>query len=62
VLARHLPTEADLEHASTLIDYSLDAGVAEVAGIIEVPDPIDRTFYGWAHDTNIRHIMQWLMG
>ena len=61
VLTQHLPTEADLQQAATLIDYSLDEVVAEASHMIEIPDPLDRSFYGWAHDANIRYIMQWLM-
>jgi glyoxylase-like metal-dependent hydrolase (beta-lactamase superfamily II) len=49
------PTQQELEHASKLINYSFDevtAGSTEAVG---------RTFYAWAHDANVRYIMQWLM-
>lgn len=61
VLTRHLPTEAELERASLLIGYPFDEVIAKVANMIAVPDAFDRAFYESAHDTNIRHIMQWLM-
>lgn len=61
VLARHHPTETELEHASTLIGYPLDEVVTQAASAIEIPEPVDRDFYSWAHDANARYIMQWLM-
>ncbi len=61
VLARHRPTEVELEHASVLLDYSLDEVVAQVTSLIDIPIPFDRDFYSWAHDGNTRYIMQWLM-
>jgi glyoxylase-like metal-dependent hydrolase (beta-lactamase superfamily II) len=54
-LQAHQPTKQDLEHGSDLIHYPLDE---VIAGSNE---PVDRTFYSWAHDANIRAIMQWLM-
>lgn len=56
LLERHRPTHAELEHASTLINYPF----AEV--IAGFSEPIDRTFYGWAHDNNVRCVLEWLMG
>ncbi|GHO87496.1 MBL fold metallo-hydrolase [Dictyobacter formicarum] len=61
VLTRQIPTEADLERASTLIDYSLDEVVTDASRMIEIPDPLDRSFYSGAHNANVRYIMQWLM-
>ena len=55
LLERHRPTQAELEHASMLINYPF----AEV--IAGFSEPIDRSFYGWAHDNNVRCILQWLM-
>jgi glyoxylase-like metal-dependent hydrolase (beta-lactamase superfamily II) len=61
VLTRHLPKEAELEQASTLIDYSLDEVIAQTASLIDIPTSFDRDFYAGAHDANTRYIMQWLM-
>jgi glyoxylase-like metal-dependent hydrolase (beta-lactamase superfamily II) len=55
LLQTHQPAESELEHASTLINYSLDD---VIAGRTE---PVDRTFYSEAHENNIRCILQWLM-
>ena len=49
------PTNAELEHAATLIGFPFDEVIANNAG------PIDATFYSWAHDANVRNIVQWLM-
>jgi glyoxylase-like metal-dependent hydrolase (beta-lactamase superfamily II) len=54
-LQLHQPTAQELEHGSELIQYPFDE---ILAGSNE---PVDRTFYSWAHDANIRAIMQWLM-
>jgi glyoxylase-like metal-dependent hydrolase (beta-lactamase superfamily II) len=56
LLEKHRPTQAELEHASTLINYPL----AEV--IAGFSEPIDCTFYGWAHNNNVRCVLEWLMG
>jgi glyoxylase-like metal-dependent hydrolase (beta-lactamase superfamily II) len=55
LLATHRPTAAELEHASALINYSFEEVIAES------PEPVDLTFYGWAHDNNVRCVLQWLM-
>lgn len=49
------PSSAELEEASTLINYpfgEVSAGSAEFT---------DSKFYAWAHNNNVRCIMQWLM-
>lgn len=55
LLATHRPTQAELEHASILINYPFDE---VISGFTE---PVDRSFYTWAHDNNVRCILQWLM-
>lgn len=55
LLERQTPTNAELEHASTLIDYPFEEVVANTT------EPLDTAFYSWAHDANARHIVQWLM-
>jgi glyoxylase-like metal-dependent hydrolase (beta-lactamase superfamily II) len=55
LLLTHRPTPQELEHASALIAYPLDEVIASAA------EPVDRTFYGWAHDANVRYILEWLM-
>lgn len=55
LLERHRPTHTELEHASMLINYPF----AEV--IAGFSEPIDHTFYGWAHDNNVRCVLEWLM-
>ena len=55
LLLQRRPTPQELEHASALINYPLDE---VIAGSTE---PVDRTFYGWAHDANVRYVMQWLL-
>jgi len=55
-LATHSPTQAELEDAATLINYPFDEVVATST------EPVDRKFYTWAYDNNVRCIMQWLMG
>ena len=55
LLQRHRPSQAELEHASKLINYPF----AEV--IAGLSEPIDHSFYGWAHDNNVRCVLQWLM-
>jgi glyoxylase-like metal-dependent hydrolase (beta-lactamase superfamily II) len=52
LLRTHTPTSQELEHASELIHYPLDE---VIAGSTE---PVDRTFYSWAHDANVRYILQ----
>lgn len=54
-LREHEPSNAELEHAATAIHYPCDA---VIAGLHE---PVDRTFYSWAHDANARYMLQWLM-
>lgn len=50
----YLPSHAELEEGSRLINYPFDevsAGSAEFA---------DSKFYSWAHNSNVRCIVQWL--
>jgi len=54
LLQVHRPTHQELEHAATLINYPLDQVLAGST------DPVDRTFYGWAHDANVRYVLQGL--
>ena len=55
LLREHQPTNDELEHATAAIHYPFDE-------VIEgLHDPVDRTFYSWAHDANARYILQWLM-
>ena len=55
LLQGHHPTDDELEHASEVIHYSLD----EVTG--GSTEPFDRIYYNWAHDANVRSLLQWLM-
>ncbi len=55
LLLTHHPTPQELEHASALIAYPLDEVIASAT------EPVDRTFYGWAHEANVRYILEWLM-
>src|SRR2546421_6958444 len=55
LLQRHHPTNDELEHASEIIHYSFDEVIAGSTV------PFDRTFYTWAHDLNVRFLLQWLM-
>jgi hypothetical protein len=55
LLQKHRPTHDELEHASEIIHYSFDEVIAGSTV------PIDRTFYVWAHDMNVRSLLQWLM-
>ncbi len=54
-LQEHHPSETELEQAATLIGYPLDEVIAGSS------EPVDRTFYNWAHNQNVRSILQWLM-
>lgn len=55
MLATHTPTASELEQAAALIHYPFDEVIADIKG------PVDRTFYSWAHDNNVRCVVQWLM-
>jgi glyoxylase-like metal-dependent hydrolase (beta-lactamase superfamily II) len=55
LLQRHRPTNEELEHAAEFIHYPFDE---VVAGSTEA---VDRKFYGWAHNANVRFILEWLM-
>jgi glyoxylase-like metal-dependent hydrolase (beta-lactamase superfamily II) len=55
LLAAHGPTQAELEHASLLINYPFDEVISDIT------DSADRTFYTWAHDNNVRCVLQWLL-
>ncbi len=54
-LAHHKPTQEDLEHPETYINYPFDEVIADIH------EPIDRTFYTWAHNHNIRCVIEWLL-
>lgn len=54
-LRTQTPTHAQLEHAAALIGYPFEEVIAGNAS------PIDSAFYSWAHDANVRNIIQWLM-
>ena len=55
LLRTKTPTNAELEHAATLIGYPFE----EVIGNSSAS--VDHNFYSWAHDANARNIVQWLM-
>src|SRR5437867_2505620 len=55
LLQRYRPTEEELELASEIIHYPFDE---VIAGATEA---FDRTFYGGAHNANVRFLLQWLM-
>lgn len=55
LLATHQPTQEELNHASTLIHYPFDETLADPA------EPVDRTFYAWAHENNVRYVLEALM-
>lgn len=55
LLQKHHPTNDELEHASEVIHYSFDEIIAGSTV------PFDRTFYAWAHDKNVRSLLEWLM-
>jgi glyoxylase-like metal-dependent hydrolase (beta-lactamase superfamily II) len=50
----HQPTDAEMEHAAELIDYPLEEVIAGKGG------EVDRKFYGWAHENNVRCMMGFL--
>ena len=54
MLSTHSPDNAELEHASQLIGYPFEE-------IVPPNEEVDRTFYTWAHESNTRNIIQWLM-
>jgi glyoxylase-like metal-dependent hydrolase (beta-lactamase superfamily II) len=55
LLQKHQPTDEELEHGSTLIEYPFDEVIAGMSG------EIDRTFYSQEHENNIHAILRWLM-
>jgi glyoxylase-like metal-dependent hydrolase (beta-lactamase superfamily II) len=50
----HQATDTEMEHVAELIDYPLEEVIAGKG--VEV----DRKFYGWAHENNVRCMMEWL--
>ncbi|QBD77725.1 MBL fold metallo-hydrolase [Ktedonosporobacter rubrisoli] len=58
LLQKQRPDAQELEHAAALIQYPLDE---VVAGATASKGPVDEAFYSWAHDNNVRCILQWLM-
>jgi glyoxylase-like metal-dependent hydrolase (beta-lactamase superfamily II) len=58
LLLTRRPTPGELEQPSALINYSFDEAIASATG---AGAAIDRTYYSYAHDSNIRSIIQWLL-
>ncbi len=56
LLATHHPSDTELEHASALIHYSFDD-----VGVSSDVSEADRVFYTWAHERNVRYMLQWLL-
>jgi glyoxylase-like metal-dependent hydrolase (beta-lactamase superfamily II) len=54
-LTAYHPSAAELEQPATLIGYSFEEVIAQVA------EPVDHAFYSWVHDNNVRCVLQWLM-
>lgn len=57
LLRTHQPTDAELMHASTLINYTFDDALTS---LIQPGETVDRAFYMEMHDNNVHYIMQWL--
>lgn len=55
LLSSSHPTPDELETASTLIHYTLDDVLSGDTSAV------DRTFYSWAHDKNVRCMLLWLI-
>ncbi|SRR5712692_8971903 len=55
LLATRQPTRTEIEQGAAFIDYPLAEVVADATA------EIDTKFYTWAHEHNIRCILQWLM-
>ena len=55
-LTAHQPTAEELEHAPTLINYSFTDAIDDADTLTDA----DRAFYSWAHDNNVRYMLQWL--
>lgn len=55
VLAHHAPTDQDLQHVAEFIGYPFDEVLATTN------EEVDRTYYSWAHEHNIRAILGWLL-
>ncbi len=49
------PNSEEMDHASELIGYPFDEVIAASA------EPVDRSFYSWAHEENARAILAWLL-
>jgi glyoxylase-like metal-dependent hydrolase (beta-lactamase superfamily II) len=54
MLSTHTPTREELEHPSQLIGYPFEQ-------IVPPDEEVDRTYYTWAHEHNIRSVIEWLM-
>lgn len=52
LLARHTPTEMEREHAAELIGYPFDEVIAHIT------EEVDREFYAFAHEINVRSVLQ----
>ena len=55
LLTTHPPTEKELEHAAELIEYPFENVLASIA------EKVDRTYYSWAHEQNVKAILRWLL-
>jgi glyoxylase-like metal-dependent hydrolase (beta-lactamase superfamily II) len=58
LLFTHRPTPGELEQPSALINYSFDEAIASATG---AGATLDRTYYSYVHDSNVRSIIQWLL-
>ena len=56
LLATHSLTDTELEHAASLLHYSFD----DVLGTTGEINEADHEFYTWAHERNVRYVLQWL--
>lgn len=54
-LQKRRPDNEEIDHAAELIGYPFD----EV--ITGSTEPVDRAFYTWAHEENVRSILGWLL-
>jgi glyoxylase-like metal-dependent hydrolase (beta-lactamase superfamily II) len=55
LLSGHRPSDAEIEQGATLIGYPF-----EVVVPVGTED-VDRKFYTWAHDNNVKCVMRWVI-
>jgi glyoxylase-like metal-dependent hydrolase (beta-lactamase superfamily II) len=55
LLAKQTPTETDLEQPAQLVGYPFEEVIANTT------EEVDRTYYSWAHEQNVRSILRWLL-